>query len=256
MFPVTQAGIQTVPPRLTQLNALTGELGVPEVRLSPPVPCSSPGGGPSSGVPGSGRKPKTAFPGGTLVLWPEESWQTPGGATPRVDSTPGQGCQALQAAHLLQRSSRGASSLSGTQIQPRGAGRDEVALRAPNAAVFVTHSSGEGDSFLRPSTELGPGIIPTPRASRGRNRTGLCQGAGVTAHGLLLPAGTWRSVTPSSSALPGHCHPASSKPLQGTSPKPQALRGQQSPTQMTSLSCPFQVLPLADLISQTRQMYP
>lgn len=128
--------------------------------------------------------------------------------------------------------------------------------RPPNVAVFVTHSSGEGDSFLRPSTELGPGIIPTPRASRGRNRTGLCQGAGVTAHGRLLPAGTWRSVTPSSSALPGHCHPASSKPLQGTSPKPQALRGQQSPTQMTSFSCPFQVLPLADLTSQTRQMYP
>lgn len=216
------------------------------MRLSPRAPALHLGGPQlRSGCrqPGSGRKPRTAFPGGTLVLWPEESWQTPGGAAPRVDSTPGEGRQAPQAAHLLQRSSQGASSLSGRQTQPREARGDKVALRALNAAVFVTHTSEEGDSSLRPSTELGPGIIPTPGASRGRNRTGLCQGAGVTAHSWLLPAGTWRSVTPSSSARPGHCHPASSTfPRAPPGDKPQAP-GSQETTVPNPNDLPFISLP-------------
>lgn len=183
------------------------------------------------------------FPGGTLVLCPEESWQTPGGAAPRVDSSPGQGRQAPRAAHLLQRSNRGTSFLSGRQTQPRGAGRDEVTGRGPNAAVFVTHSSGEGDSSFRPAIELGPGIIPTPGASQERIRTGFCQGAGVTAHGWLLPAGTWRSVTRSSGALPGHCHPASSAfPRAPPGDKPQAP-GSQGTTVPYPNDLPFMSLP-------------
>lgn len=48
MFPVTQAGVQAVPPRLTQLNAPTSDLGVPEVRLSPRPPALRLGeGGPA-----------------------------------------------------------------------------------------------------------------------------------------------------------------------------------------------------------------
>ena len=47
MLPVTQAGVQTVPHRLTQLNALTGELGVPEVRVSRQPPTLRLGGPPA-----------------------------------------------------------------------------------------------------------------------------------------------------------------------------------------------------------------
>lgn len=131
----------------------------------------------------------------------------------------------------------------GDKTQPREARRDKVALRALNAAVFVTHSSEEGDSSLRPSTELGPGIIPTPGASRGRNRTGLCQGAGGTVHGWLLPAGTWRSVTPSSSALPGHCHPASSTFPQAPPGDKLQAPGSQGTTVPNPNDLPFMSLP-------------
>ena len=156
-------------------------------------------------------KPGTAFPGVTLVLWLEESWQIPGRTTPNVDSTPGQGCQAPWAAYLLHGSNWGASSISGRETQPRGAGRDEVTLRAPNTGVFVADSLGEGKlPSFRPSTERDPAASPDPWDFSGGSRTGLRQRAGVLQcplPRLLYTPPTPPGPKPQAPGLSGHNGP-------------------------------------------------
>lgn len=71
--------------------------GVLQVRLSPyPLPFLCVGPQLRSGwrQPGRGDEAETVFPGVTLVLQLEESWQILGSTVPGVDSTPWQGCEA------------------------------------------------------------------------------------------------------------------------------------------------------------------
>ena len=71
--------------------------GVVNVSISPyPLPflCAGPQLWSGWRQPGSGDKAGTVFPGVTLVLQLEESWQILGRTAPSVDSAPWQGCQA------------------------------------------------------------------------------------------------------------------------------------------------------------------
>lgn len=164
-------------------------------------------------------------------MWPEESWQAPGGAAPRVDSSPGQGRQAPRAAHLLQRSSRGTSFLSGRQTQPRGAGRDEVTLGGPNAGMFVTHSSG-GKLLFQAFHRAWPWHHPDPWGFSGKDQNWVLPGSWSNCTRLAAPrrdveVGDMVFRCPPRSLSPSLlCIPPS--PFRGQAPSPR-LSGDNSP---------------------------